>query len=580
MIYVMPTSTDWSSPSTALESGGAGQWDLRLDGAISPCSMIKIGSTYFLYYIGADGDRVGDGGPAHRKLGVATGSDPSSLTRYGSNPILEFSPTSDEEEGIFSAAVFVEGSTVHLYYGGLRAVGGGAVDIEIRYRSSTDGYTFTGDTLIFQASGYEYSPIGAMKIGSTYSVYYIGPLSGGAGALSRRYGSSATSLSSSASVASGPFTGGGQPCWVSSNEYIMALGGSDNDIDFYLVNSSAPDTLGSIQTTYGLDDKNVLFLDEANEQWLLFYRVSGTLYLRTADLEMINMPYIRQSTSTSVLLGPFIDDSDGKTAETGLTITQSDVRLSKNSGDMAQKNHTGSCTHDELGYYLCPLDATDTNTLGRLRVMVHETGALPVWHDYTVLSANVYDSLIGGGDLLEVDTTALSGDGTAADNAESFFDGTGYAGTNNVIPTVTTLTGHTAQTGDNYARLGTPAGASISADIAAVKTDTDEIGTAGAGLTEAGGTGDQLSAIPWNAAWDAEVQSEVTDALEVTLSDSIPADGNLPSLKQAVYMITQFLMERSVSSTTVTVNKVDGSTTLMTFTLDDGASPTSITRTT
>jgi len=38
------------------------------------------------------------------------------------------------------------------------------------------------------------------------------------------------------------------------------------------------------------------------------------------------------------------------------------------------------------------------------------------------------------------DVEALSLDATAADNAEAFFDGTGYAGTNNVIPTVTTLT--------------------------------------------------------------------------------------------------------------------------------------------
>jgi hypothetical protein len=60
------------------------------------------------------------------------------------------------------------------------------------------------------------------------------------------------------------------------------------------------------------------------------------------------------------------------------------------------------------------------------------------------------------------------------------------------------------------ALIGTPAGASVSADILAVKTetasilaDTDDIGVAGAGLT----------AIPWNAAWDAEVQSEATDAL-------------------------------------------------------------------
>jgi hypothetical protein len=69
-------------------------------------------------------------------------------------------------------------------------------------------------------------------------------------------------------------------------------------------------------------------------------------------------------------------------------------------------------------------------------------------------------------------------------------------------------------TGDAYARLGAPAGASVSADVAAVKAQTaaieadtqdlqTQIGTDGAGLTN----------IPWNAAWDAEVQSECTDAL-------------------------------------------------------------------
>lgn len=42
-----------------------------------------------------------------------------------------------------------------------------------------------------------------------------------------------------------------------------------------------------------------------------------------------------------------------------------------------------------------------------------------------------------------VDVTKVSGDATAADNAEAFFDGTGYAGTNNTIPTVTTLTNKT-----------------------------------------------------------------------------------------------------------------------------------------
>ncbi|NIT60681.1 MAG: hypothetical protein GWN00_32105, partial [Aliifodinibius sp.] len=37
------------------------------------------------------------------------------------------------------------------------------------------------------------------------------------------------------------------------------------------------------------------------------------------------------------------------------------------------------------------------------------------------------------------------------------------------------INGHTAQTGDNYARLGAPAGASIAADIAENQSDLNTI---------------------------------------------------------------------------------------------------------
>jgi phage tail protein X len=77
----------------------------------------------------------------------------------------------------------------------------------------------------------------------------------------------------------------------------------------------------------------------------------------------------------------------------------------------------------------------------------------------------------------EVDVFSISDDSAAANNAELDYDGTGYAKTNSTVGTVTTLTGHTAQTGDNYARLGAPAGVSVSADIAAVQSDTDDIQT-------------------------------------------------------------------------------------------------------
>ena len=105
------------------------------------------------------------------------------------------------------------------------------------------------------------------------------------------------------------------------------------------------------------------------------------------------MNILKQSTAATIKLGPFIDDGDGKSAETGLTISQADIRLSKNGGDFAQTNNATGATHDEFGYYDIPLDTTDTGTLGRLRVAVSESGALPVWQDFLVVTANVYDTL-------------------------------------------------------------------------------------------------------------------------------------------------------------------------------------------
>jgi len=127
------------------------------------------------------------------------------------------------------------------------------------------------------------------------------------------------------------------------------------------------------------------------------------------------MLFLRQSTAVTVKIGPFLDDTDGKTAETGLTIAQADVRLSKNGGDIAQKNDATSCTHDELGIYNCPLNATDTDTLGRLQLWVHKSGALPVWHEYMVIPANVYDSLFST-DKLQVDITQVAGNAVSGVN--------------------------------------------------------------------------------------------------------------------------------------------------------------------
>lgn len=100
------------------------------------------------------------------------------------------------------------------------------------------------------------------------------------------------------------------------------------------------------------------------------------------------MKLLKQSTAVTVVLGPFVDETDGKTAETALTIGQADVRLSKNGGAFAQVGESTSASHMENGYYSKALNTTDTASLGILTIAVSESGALPVRHDFMVVPAD------------------------------------------------------------------------------------------------------------------------------------------------------------------------------------------------
>lgn len=111
--------------------------------------------------------------------------------------------------------------------------------------------------------------------------------------------------------------------------------------------------------------------------------------------------------------------------------------------------------------------------------------------------------------------TAVPAENTAGYPIVTIKDGTGageIALTSGAIDNVTlvaTTTTNTDMRGTDSAALASALTAhdgkldTVDANIDAVLLDTAEIGAAGAGLT----------AVPWNSAWDAEVQSEVTDAL-------------------------------------------------------------------
>jgi|TARA_Y100000310_G_scaffold127848_3_gene126990 hypothetical protein len=98
-----------------------------------------------------------------------------------------------------------------------------------------------------------------------------------------------------------------------------------------------------------------------------------------------------ESTSVTIVLGPFVDDTDFKTAETGLTINATDVRISKNGGTFVAAT-SSSTVHGENGYYLCTLATGNVDTLGSLDINVNVAGALAVYDSFTVEVANQYNS--------------------------------------------------------------------------------------------------------------------------------------------------------------------------------------------
>lgn len=79
----------------------------------------------------------------------------------------------------------------------------------------------------------------------------------------------------------------------------------------------------------------------------------------------------------------------------------------------------------------------------------------------------------------------------------------------------------------------------------------------------------------------ADAITEIVNAVLTTaMTESYNADGAAPTLAQAMFVTMQRLTEFAISGTTITVKKLDGSTTAYTLTLDDATNPTSSTRAT
>lgn len=193
-------------------------------------------------------------------------------------------------------------------------------------------------------------------------------------------------------------------------------------------------------------------------------------------------PIVKGSTDQSVVIR-IVDSTDG-TPETGVVYNTSGIDLwyrreleAKTSiteatlAALTTAHADGGFLHIGDGYYRLDLpDAAVATGANGCMVGGTVTGMVVIGCYIPLCDVSPYDAVRGGMTALPNANAGANG-GLPLGNASGAVTLASATHTGAVIPTVTTLTGHTAQTGDSFARLGAPVGASISADIAAAKAN-------------------------------------------------------------------------------------------------------------
>ena len=166
------------------------------------------------------------------------------------------------------------------------------------------------------------------------------------------------------------------------------------------------------------------------------------------------MQFLKQSTAVTIHVGPAVDATDGFTPETALAAgTVDDIGLYKEAATaLTDISATTTFTHRSEGMYTATLSTTDTNTLGKLVFSLVDTSICrPIRHEFMVLPANIYDSLVGGSDYLDANVYQLAGSAAYAtllgQLAQAGVYGTCITGT---LTTTTMTTDLPEATDDHY----------------------------------------------------------------------------------------------------------------------------------
>ena len=299
---LLPGRSDWSPPKEIvdLRLGPQGSWDNSFPGAITPCTIVKLSGTYYLYYVGSDGKRDHDNGPAHRKLGLATSSNGIDFTKYGGNPILSWSPRNNDEEGIFGAKAILLDGRIYLYINTISAKNATTDQVwaDVHLVTSTDGKHFSKPVLVLDHSnadvigyGDELGPTGIMHKDGKWLLYYFAKgRRVSAWQLCLATGDSSTSFGSTKQlIVENDFFGtGGDVHWLSSSKIGMFFQ-KRNDwdrIEVYTASAGSPDKLFKAKTWDGFAREGgvTVFLDKRAGKWFMYNREGRKTFVRIAPM--------------------------------------------------------------------------------------------------------------------------------------------------------------------------------------------------------------------------------------------------------------------------------------------------------
>lgn len=107
---------------------------------------------------------------------------------------------------------------------------------------------------------------------------------------------------------------------------------------------------------------------------------------------------LKHNTTNQVIpLGFYLDSTDGDTAETSLTIANTDLQLWKSGATSLVSKNSGGATHMSIGVYQATLDASDTSVLGPIKIYSHVAGALVVVFEGLIVPITTYDAFVNDG---------------------------------------------------------------------------------------------------------------------------------------------------------------------------------------